>query len=162
MITLVLDNIRSMHNVGSIMRTADGFGIEAIICVGITPYTIQDNDMRLPHVQRRAQSHIAKTALGAEESVNCIFADSIETALKGLTGPVIGLEQTPSSIPLTSYIAPTTNFTLIVGNEPNGLSEAALRLCDQTIEIAMYGKKESLNVSVATGIALYALTTQTA
>lgn len=159
MITLVLDNIRSLHNVGSIIRTADGFGVERLICIGITPYPRIKNDTRLHHIAERADKVIRKTALGAEQSIETLHYESIADASASFDGMVVGLEQIETSIPLYEF-SNAGNITLILGNEPNGLSQAAISACEAFIEIPMQGKKESFNVSVAAGIALYALTNQ--
>lgn len=155
---LILDNIRSAHNVGSIFRTADGFGVEEIICVGITPYPKLVNDKRLPHIAFRATNQIAKTALGAEKTVKYCWVENI-AEVKDSVGnrQIVGLEQTKTSILLNEYKKDHI-IALIVGNEPNGLSPEALKLCSVYLEIPMLGHKESFNVAVATGIALYALT----
>ena len=156
-IILVLDNIRSLHNVGSILRTAEGFGVRKVIAVGITPYTTQKSDKRLPHVAKRAQSQIAKTALGAERSVE-MSTTELEELPKLVEGyELVALEQSSSSINIRQYNQ-SGPIALVLGNEPNGVSNELLEHCETHLEIPMHGSKESFNVSVATGIALYALT----
>jgi 23S rRNA (guanosine2251-2'-O)-methyltransferase len=156
-ITLVLHNIRSTHNVGAIFRTAEGFGVKHIICSGYTPYPKTENDSRLPHISEKITKQIHKTALGAEYMVPFSYYDDINEWIMGYHFPIIALEQTQESIPLPSFTAPET-FALILGEEVHGISGDILRHSTAAIEIPMAGKKESFNVSVANGIALYHLT----
>jgi 23S rRNA (guanosine2251-2'-O)-methyltransferase len=154
----ILNNIRSAHNVGSIFRTADAVGA-AIWTVGITPYPPMESDTRPPYVASRAGSLLAKTALGAERTVPHHHFDELRTAVlaaRQLHYTISALEQAESSLDLFEY-APATLQALVVGTEPTGLTEAELALCDNILEIPMIGQKESLNASVATGIALYKL-----
>lgn len=160
LLTLVLSNVRSAHNVGSIFRSADAFGIEQIMLCGITPYPEVRNDHRLPHVRLKATQMIAKTALGGEQTIPFRHIPRIESAIKELKThghKVVALEQHQKSVSLTQ-IEKSDKIALIVGNEVKGISERILAICDVIAEIPMRGKKESLNVSVATGVALYELT----
>ncbi|MBC7512497.1 TrmH family RNA methyltransferase [Candidatus Saccharibacteria bacterium] len=157
-ITLLLHNIRSTHNVGSIFRSADGFGVERIILTGYTPHPRYDGDTRLPHIAQRMTDQINKTALGATSSVPFEYHDNPLTWLSASTLPVVGLEQSQRSRTLSGYVAPP-EFILVLGEEVDGIAETLLNLCDDILEIPMQGMKESYNVSVAAGIALYALTT---
>ncbi len=149
----VLDNIRSVHNVGSMFRTADGVGIEKMYCCGVTPTPLDRFG--------RPRKDFAKVSLGAEKFVEWDYAAStarLLSALKKQGYTVIALEQSEHSvsrIPKSSML--TSKFCLVVGNEVNGLSPAILKRADSIIEIPMRGKKESLNVSVAFGIAAYSL-----
>lgn len=156
-ITLLLHNIRSTHNVGSIFRTADGFSVERIILTGYTPYPIVPNDTRLPHIASRLHKQIDKTALGATGSVPFEYHDNMLTWLDANTLPLVALEQARTSTPIREYTGPE-EFVLVLGEEVEGIPEELLSRCDDIIEIPMYGVKESFNVSVAAGIALYALT----
>lgn len=156
-ITLLLHNIRSTHNVGSIFRTAEGFGVHRIILTGYTPYPTSDNDSRLPHLAQKITGQIHKTALGAESSVPFEYHDNLLTWLGGNTLPLVALEQTASSINLADF-RPPDEFVLVLGEEVEGVPPELLAKCSSTVEIPMKGAKESFNVSVATGIALYALT----
>lgn len=156
-ITLILHNIRSTHNVGSIFRTAEGFGVKEIILSGYTPYPSYDGDVRLPHLARKIESQIHKTALGAEKMVAFAYYEDIKQWLDTNTYPLIALEQSPGSISLRDFVPPQT-FALLLGEEVNGIDSSLLRQCDSIVEIPMQGKKESFNVSVAAGIALYGLT----
>lgn len=155
-ITLLLHNIRSTHNVGSIFRTADGFGVERIILTGYTPYPIIEQDSRLPHLRNKISKQIEKTALGATASVPFEYYDNLLTWLQSNTLPLVALEQSPLSVPVTDFTAPD-ELVLVLGEEVEGIPEALLVECGYIVEIPMVGQKESFNVSVATGIALYAL-----
>ena len=156
-VTLVLHNIRSTHNVGAIFRSAEGFGVVKIILTGYTPYPSYNGDNRLPHLAEKITRQIHKTALGAESIVPFEHHDTIDEWLITNRLPLIGLEQATGSIMINDYTAPS-ELALLLGEEVDGIEPELLALCDQTIEIPMRGKKESFNVSVATGIALYALT----
>ena len=155
---LILDNIRSVANVGSIFRTADCLGVSKIVLVGTTPTP-------LDRFGRKRKDFI-KVSLGAENFVPWEYSKSIFPVLDQFNKKkIIALEQDLSAIHLTP--APLLNkergeekrlnFILIVGNEVGGISKEVLDRCDKIIEIPMKGKKESLNVSVATGIALFNL-----
>lgn len=156
-ITLVLHNIRSTHNVGSIFRSAEGFGVEKIILTGYTPYPHTDSDTRLPHIYEKITSQIHKTALGAETMVPFEYHDNLLTWLDSTTLPVVALEQAKNSVNIRDFQAPVS-FALLLGEEVHGIENQFLKRADAIVEIPMVGKKESFNVSVATGIALYALT----
>lgn len=179
-ITLLVHNIRSTHNVGAIFRTAEGFGVKQIILSGYTPYPDlslqyqaphcaftddqpQPKDPRLPHIREKITNQIHKTALGAESLVPFQFFERIEDWLRqneqGDNQPIIALEQSDNSVMLPNF-QPPKKFALLLGEEVHGITEDLLRQCSSTVEIPMFGKKESFNVSVACGIALYALTTQ--
>lgn len=163
-ITLLVHNIRSTHNVGSIFRTAEGFGVKEIILSGYTPYPkLPNNDPRLPYISEKLTNQIHKTALGAEQMVPFRYIESIEKWLEtnrdaetGNKIPVIALEQSADSIMLNNYKAPE-KFALLLGEEVNGIAPEILKQCDNIVEIPMFGQKESFNVSVACGVALYGL-----
>lgn len=158
-IVIVAHNIRSLHNVGSIFRSADGFGVEHIYCTGYTPYPAVQNDSRLPHIRDKQSAVIAKVALGAEKTIASSHEPNAQVCIERLRGEgykVVALEQTPYSQILTSY-EPPDKIALILGEEVHGIPQDILSLTEVSIEIPMFGDKESLNVSVATGIALYHL-----
>lgn len=158
-IIVIAHNIRSTHNVGAIFRTAEGFGVKQIILSGYTPYPQLATDTRLPHIALKLTSQIHKTALGAETIVPFEYQPYPDVeSLKKQGYHIIGLEQASQSILLHDY-APPDNIALVLGEEVEGISPELLASCDDVIEIPMKGKKESFNVSVATGIALYALST---
>lgn len=158
-VILVAENIRSYHNVGSLLRTADGLGVERVYLTGYTPRPPEPSDSRLPHEQARALSNIRKTSLGAEKTVNWLYESDINIVLRGLRQEgyhLTALEQTGEALDLNDY-QPADKTALIVGNEIAGVSRPTLSACDDVIQIPMKGKKESLNVSTAAGIALYKL-----
>lgn len=145
---VLLDNIRSMHNVGSVLRSADAFLVEKVYLCGITPSP--------PHRE------IRKTAIGAEESVDWeVHTDAIELAkgLKAQGYTLLALEQTENSLMLPAFEADMeeNKYVLILGHEVEGVNQDLINLCDYALEIPQFGTKHSLNVSVATGIALYQL-----
>jgi len=159
-LVLIIHNIRSTHNVGAILRTAEGFGVSHCYFTGYTPYPSMPGDSRLPHLAAKIDKSIAKTALGAQElvpfSVHADVAQCIEQ-LKDQGYRIVGLEQDSRSINLENYRRdqPTA---LLLGEEVSGITPELRGLCDDLIEIPMSGKKESFNVSVAAGIAMYELT----
>jgi 23S rRNA (guanosine2251-2'-O)-methyltransferase len=146
-VILLLENIRSMHNVGSVFRTADAFLAESIYLCGYTP--------RPPH------RDIHKTALGATETVEWKYAGTALEAVKGLKMAgyrIVGVEQVAGSIPLQQFRWHTGDkMVFVFGNEVEGVSEDVLSLCDACIEIPQFGMKHSLNVSVAAGMVLWEL-----
>lgn len=160
-ITLILHNIRSTHNVGSIFRTAEGFGVEKIIISGYTPYPHVSHDPRLPHIADKLTAQIHKTALGAETMMPFEYYEELDTWLRNNNThdklPVIALEQAEDSVHLRDF-QPPERFALLLGEEVNGIEQTYLSRCDATIEIPMKGQKESFNVSVAAAVALYELT----
>lgn len=144
-ITIVLDNIRSLHNVGSAFRTADAFLIEKIFLTGITGTP--------PHRE------IQKTALGATESVPWEYtehpADAI-TRLKDQGYTILAVEQTTDSTMLNQFtLEPNSRYALVFGNEVNGVSNEIIDLVDGALEIPQSGTKHSLNVSVCLGIVVW-------
>lgn len=156
-IIVIAHNIRSTHNVGAIFRTAEGFGVKKIILSGYTPYPQLQNDKRLPHIAEKLTSQIHKTALGAETLIPFEYQENPDLATLRRGGyRIIGLEQSPDSTPLPLY-KPSEKLALILGEEVEGIPQELLSQCEDIIEIPMKGKKESFNVSVATGIALYQL-----
>ena len=157
---LIAHNVRSCLNVGSMLRTADGLGIERVFLTGYTPYPLLENDTRMPHLARQITNRINKSALGAENMVPWSHDEHIEAVLEKLREEgymIVGLEQTKHSISLNEFHVDQP-VALIVGREVEGIEPEVLALCDQTVEIPMRGQKESFNVSVAAAIALYHLT----
>ena len=156
-IIVIAHNIRSTHNVGAIFRTCEGFGIKKILLTGYTPYPRVAKETRLPHIVDKLTAQIHKTALGAEELVPFEYRETLMIAdVKRAGYQIVGLEQDKASIMLPDYKAPA-KIALILGEEVNGLTDELRKVCDDLIEIPMSGQKESFNVSVATGIALYGL-----
>lgn len=157
-IALILVDIRSLHNVGSILRSADGFGVSHIYYAGYTPYPLQPDDTRIPHESKKLTNQIHKTALGAEILPASLHADgkaAIQAAKKA-GYHIAAIEQHPRSVPIGKF-EPLTDIALLLGNEVTGISSELLNEVDDILEIPMFGNKESFNVSVSTGIALYAL-----
>jgi 23S rRNA (guanosine2251-2'-O)-methyltransferase len=156
-IVVIAHNIRSTHNVGAIFRTSEGFGVSKIILSGYTPYPLTQGDSRLPHISRKLSDQIHKTALGAEQIVPFEYRLTPDFATLRADGyTIVGLEQDARSTMLPDYQSPY-KVALLLGEEVEGIEQGLRQQCDDLIEIPMIGKKESYNVSVATGIALYAL-----
>lgn len=145
---IVLDNIRSLHNIGSVFRTADAFRVEAVFLCGITA--------KPPHRE------IHKTALGATESVDWQYFESTIDAVNELRSrhyKIYAIEQTDQSV-LLQHFTMTTPSAFIFGNEVNGVDENLLPLCDASIEIPQAGTKHSLNISVCTGVVTWTIFSQ--
>ncbi len=150
---LILHNIRSAYNVGSIFRTADGVGIEKIYLTGYSPTPADGSET----YKTKAQKMLAKTALDAEKNVSWEKFKNLNDLIKKLKKEkfkIVALEQDKKSIDYKKF-KPEFPLALIVGNEVKGLDKRILKKCDKIIEIPMRGKKNSLNVSVAAGIAGY-------
>ncbi|MDR2511305.1 MAG: RNA methyltransferase [Bacteroidales bacterium] len=144
---VLLDNIRSMHNIGAIFRTADAFLIEKLYLCGITACP--------------PNREIHKSALGATESVDWEYYENGLDAVMHLKSngyKIVALEQTHHSIALESFVYNDVPIALIVGNEINGVSDEVMKVIDEAVEITQYGTKHSLNVSVSTGIAMWEMT----
>lgn len=159
---VILHDIRSTHNVGAILRTCDGFGVSKVYVGGFTPYPHVVQDTRLPHIYEKLTKDIAKTALGAEKTVDIELYDDLSSLMRSLRDKkvsIIALEQTPASITLSTFKKPAGDIALLLGREVEGIDQIYLSQCDYCVELPMKGEKESFNVSVATGIALYALCT---
>ncbi len=143
---IILENIRSLHNVGSILRTADGAGWDKVYLTG---YTGTPPDRRIEKVSLGAEAFLNWEQ--NEDPANCV------QKLKEAGFKVLALEQTSSSQNILEYENQDENIALIVGNEVDGITPELLKLADTHLEIPMHGQKGSLNVSIATGIALYQL-----
>jgi len=144
-IVIVLDNVRSLHNIGSVFRTADAFRLESLYLCGIsgTP----------PHKE------IHKTALGATESVNWVYCEKTTDALRILKEKkymLYAIEQAEQSISLENFLPDTSNkFALIFGNELSGVDDEVMKMVDGCIEIPQFGTKHSLNIAVSAGIVVW-------
>ncbi len=152
-LSLFLDNVRSVHNVGSIFRTADAAGVAKIYCAGVTPTPVDRFG--------RIRKDFAKTALGSERDLGWEQIADSESFLQGKKEEgveIVVLEQTPTSRPYTQATLSRPTI-VVVGNEVDGVRQSIIELADSCIDIPMRGVKESLNVSVATGIVLYQLLT---
>jgi tRNA G18 (ribose-2'-O)-methylase SpoU len=156
-VILIAHNIRSCHNVGSLLRTAEGLGVHKVFLTGYTPYPKYDGDTRLPHLANKIHKQIAKTALGAEETQAWVHVEDINWLVQKLHEEgctVAAVEQAPDSVPLTTYDAPH-QIALLVGREVEGVEPEVLKLMDVILEIPMFGKKESFNVAQAAAMGLY-------
>lgn len=143
-IVVVMDQIRSMHNVGSVFRTADAFLINGICLCGFTPQP--------PH------RDIHKTALGATDSVDWLYYEETADAVKALKAKgykVFAIEQTEGSISLNQFEKNNQPIAFVFGNEVDGVDQAVIELCDGVIEIPQWGMKHSLNISVAAAVVLW-------
>lgn len=159
---VVLSNIRSCHNVGSVLRTAEFFGVEKVCFVGVTPYpTLKLGDDRLPHIAQKLDKQIKKVSLGSEDNLELEHFDTLKDLIVKLKSEgleVVGLEQDPKSVNLDDFKFNSKlefkGAALVLGEETQGLSSEELSLVDRVVEISRIGKKESLNVSVAFGVAI--------
>lgn len=143
-LVVVMDNIRSMHNVGSVFRTADAFLISGICLCGFTPQP--------PH------RDIHKTALGATDSVDWLYYENTVDAVLALKArgyKVLAIEQTEGSIMLDQYVDKHLPTAFVFGNEVDGVSDEVIQVCDGVIEIPQWGMKHSLNISVAAAVVLW-------
>lgn len=158
-LTLILDNLRSAHNVGAILRTADATGVNKVLCSGTTPYPKLLSDTRDPVASGRNTKLIRKTALGAETTVNVEYFDNTLDAIAEMRAKsctIIALEQAPDAVNLLG-LEPPQCVALVVGNEVDGVTPDVLSACDIVAELPQRGDKESLNVASATAVALYQL-----
>lgn len=144
-LTVVLDNVRSLNNIGSIFRTSDAFAVESIVLCGISATP--------------PSPEIHKTALGAEDSVAWIYSPDTVSALSRLKDDgyqLCCLEQVKDSVCLQDFKPePECRYALVVGHEVNGVDPAVVDFCDVCLEIPQLGTKHSLNVAVSTGVALW-------
>lgn len=161
---VVLDNIRSCYNVGAILRTCEGLGVEKVILSGYTP-KVHDVSL-LPHLRAKLDKEIHKTALGAEDLLDIYASGDIFADLKKLRKQgwqIVGLENNIENVPIFKLGSKelkqklTDKVVLILGEEVNGINNSLYDIIDLFVEIPMKGQKESFNVSVAAGIALYGI-----
>ncbi len=150
MILVLLDNVRSALNVGSVFRTADSFGLSEVVLCGITATP--------------PSREIHKTALGAELSVPYRYFESSAEAIETFRNEgfvVVAVEQDERSVDLRDFkVEPNQKYVFVLGNEVEGVSSEVLALCDKVVEIEQKGVKKSLNVSVAAGVVLWRVTNQ--
>ena len=146
-ITVILDDVRSLYNVGSVFRTSDAFRIERIILCGITA------------TPQNSLVEIHKTALGAEESVEWSYSDNCISVVKVLNERgylTVAVEQVQDSVKLDSLVVDKTcRYALVFGNEVKGVNQKVVDLCKMSLEIPQYGTKHSLNVSVSAGLVIW-------
>lgn len=156
-VRLIVHDIRSTHNIGALLRTAEGLGVKHLYFTGYTPYPKTDNDQRLPHISNKLTKQIHKTALGAETADFWSHEPDIMALIQDLKDQgfeVIALEQASKSTPLPRF-EPTTKTAILLGREVEGISPALIKRCDEVVEIPMKGKKESFNVVEAASMAMY-------
>lgn len=154
---IIVHDIRSCYNVGSIFRTSEALGVDKLILTGYTPYPKSKDDTRPPHISDKIERQINKTALGTQGNIGWEHsADVFNTIdiLKSEGYEIAALEQSENSIRLNEF-KPPAKLALILGNEVNGISQDVLRACDFVVEIPLRGKKESLNVASAAAIAIH-------
>lgn len=159
-IVLIAHNLRSCHNVGSLLRTAEGLGVQTVLLSGYTPYPLLPEgkvDTRLPHEARKLHRQIQKTALDAETSQPWQRVEDITGTIQTLKDDgymVAAIEQSSQSISLPSF-SPPQNIALLVGREVEGIEPEVLAMTDTVLEIPMFGSKESFNVVQAAAMSLY-------
>ncbi len=154
---VVVDNVRSAHNVGAIFRLSDGMAVSHVYLCGITAYPEVAKDQRLPHIRQKMTKAINKTALGATETVSWSYHEDTHRLVEGLKRKgylIAALEQVPESKDLREF-KPANHTAYVIGNEVNGVSPEVLSTADICLEMPMFGKKESHNVVSALAMALY-------
>lgn len=156
-IILIAHNLRSAHNIGSLLRTAEGLGLKTVYLTGYSPYPLLSQDQRLPHLAIKLDKRIAKTALGAEKQLEIYHDQSINSVVNKLKADgyrLVALEQAKLAVSLMQFKVPA-KLALIVGREVEGLETSVLDQVDDVVEIPMLGQKESFNVAQATAMALF-------
>lgn len=156
-IVVIAHDMRSTHNVGALLRTAECLGMAKVYLTGYTPYPLAEPDGRLPHIARKLDVQIHKTALGAEQLVPWEHASDalpLVAKLKTEGFMVVALEQAPNSVDISSWM-PSDKIAILLGREIEGIDQKLLKTCDMVVEIPQFGKKESLNVVQAAAIALF-------
>jgi 23S rRNA (guanosine2251-2'-O)-methyltransferase len=156
-IILIAHNLRSAHNVGSLLRTAEGLGVKMVYLTGYTPYPLDSSDIRLPHLALKIHKQIKKTALDAEEFVAWTHADEVTEVIASLKADgyrIAAVEQAAGSTSLPDY-EPPRKIALLVGREVEGIEAELLARVDTCLEIPMFGRKESYNVVQAAAMAMY-------
>lgn len=150
-LVVVLDDVRSLYNVGSVFRSADAFRVEKIVLCGITA---------TPDTNMKTAQEIHKTALGAEESVSWKYEPSAEQAVSNLREEgykLLAVEQAHGATMLNDFVPDCENqkYAVVLGNEVKGVHQEVVDACDSCLEIPQYGTKHSLNVSVTAGIVIW-------
>lgn len=160
-IVVIAHNLRSVHNVGSLLRTGEVFAADKVYVTGFTPYPTHPGDERSEKLQARQTRQMAKAAAGAERTMPFERHEEVYELLGSLREEgyvVAGLEIDPRAIDLAEY-SPPQKVAVLLGDEVRGIDPALRDSCDLLLQIPIYGQKYSLNVSVAAGIALYSLRT---
>jgi len=159
-LVVIAHDIRSTHNVGALLRTCEGLGVERLYFTGYTPYPpLPAGDPRLPHLAQKLGRQIAKTALGAETTQAWSTHLDVLALLRQLQADdfqLVALEQSDGSTPLPDF-HPAARVALLLGREVEGIAPELLAACDRLLEIPMFGHKESFNVVQAAAMALYQL-----
>lgn len=157
-IILIAHNLRSCHNIGSLLRTAEGLGVQKVYLTGYTPFPAgQVNDPRLPHLALKIDKQIHKTALDAEHQIDWEQVEDVHQVFAQLHNndyQIMAVEQSDTSIALPDF-KPKDNVALLMGREVEGVEPEILATCDGALEIPMFGQKESFNVVQAAAMALY-------
>jgi 23S rRNA (guanosine2251-2'-O)-methyltransferase len=156
-IVLIAHNLRSVHNVGSLLRTAEGLGVEKVYLTGYTPHHKVDDDTRLPHEIAKIEKQLRKTALDAEQTLAWHYSQALDPILEELKSDgyiIAAVEQTATSVALPDY-TPPDKIALLVGREVEGVEPEILAKMDVCLEIPMFGSKESFNVVQAAAMSLY-------
>lgn len=160
-IVVVAHNLRSVFNVGSLLRTSDVFAVERVYVTGFTPYPSQPDDVRDPKLQAQLTKRLAKSAAGAEHTMPLTAGSDVYELVGSLRAAgytVVGVEIDPDAVSIIDY-EPAERIAVLFGDEVRGIEEPLLERCDVLLQIPMYGEKGSLNVAVAAGIALHHLRT---
>ena len=160
LITVILDNVRSLYNVGAVMRACDGAGVTRLIACGITPYPpLGRDDPRRGPVAERAERELRKTALAAYERVRvewCATAPEAVARLRAEGATIVAVERTPDTEPYwASPALEARPLALVLGHEREGVASSVLELADAVVEVPMLGAGASLNVAVAAAVVLY-------
>ena len=156
---IIMHDLRSIQNVGAILRTAACLGDFIVYCTGHTPYPLIEGDPRMPHLAAKQSRAMAKTSLGAENMLDIrigILGDVLDE-LREQGYDMVACEQDARSITLGSWV-PQARTAVLFGNEPQGVEGGILDQMDRIVEIPMHGNKESLNVASAAAICLHHLT----
>jgi tRNA G18 (ribose-2'-O)-methylase SpoU len=156
-LVIIAHNLRSTHNVGSLLRTAEGLSVDRVFLTGYTPYPTTRDDKRLPHIHHKLTRDIHKTALGAEASGIWQHQEDIATLIARLKSDgytIAALEQTPTAVALPDY-QPPSKLAVILGREVEGVEPEVLVQTDLQLVIPMFGTKESFNVVQAAAMAMY-------
>lgn len=154
---VVAHNLRSAHNIGSLMRTCEGLGVDKLFLTGYTPHPSTQQDGRLPHIVHKLDKQITKTSLGAEKSLNWEYREDVQSVLNELSKSdykLAALEQHPKSTQLDKF-KNGGKLALVLGNEVTGIANELIERADIILEIPMAGKKESFNVVEAATMAIY-------
>lgn len=161
-ILVIAHNLRSVYNVGALLRTAEVFAVDKVYVTGFTPYPTHRGDTRDAGLQTQQTRQMAKSAAGAERTMPFAHQPDVHGLIDTLHEQdytVAGLEIDQEAVALGDY-RPPSRIALLLGDEVRGIETSLRKRCDLLLQIPMFGRKDSLNVSVASGIALYSLRTR--